>query len=501
MAVIKKISAFVLFVLINLFVYQASAKCQFKEYPHSYNKAVPNPNRGFYTTNITRLSKFNALTKSSLQKLYDKCHTILYRAYCLDTLKTKSNISQDFLNKLQNDFAVAESVGIQLILRFYYSYTKDEPDARLNVVLQHIKDLKSILTSNAKNIFAIQVGYIGTYGEGYYTNEDFGDKGKISEKQWKNRYEVIKAAVLNTSPETPILVRTPEIKIKFLNSGVLSSGSIVDQKNRNRIGYYNDCFLSSEDDVGTFESNDEYNYVKKDTKIVPIVGETCRVYKPRQDCDSSLKEMERMHITSLNSEYNEDVLQNWKNNQCYDRISDRLGYQLKLMNLITTTEAGQNAMITFHAEVYNNGFSAPFNYKFATVILKSDKMKCTKRVPIKATQWIAGNYFSICSYLKLPSNMKVGKYEYILEIADSVHYTNSKKNLLFVNKLTQNTSTRLNHLDQYLTVTQNGSTSSYCSKSKITNSSCPSFDQKDLEAYPTKFANELLSNDMKCTAL
>jgi len=358
--------------------------------------------------------------------------------------------------------------------------------------------LNNVLTSNAKTIFAIQIGFIGTYGEGYYTNEDFGNLGKVNTKQWRNRYEVIKTVLLNTSPDTVILVRTPEIKINFLNSGILDEGEVVNQKNRNRLGYFNDCFLSSDDDVGTYESTDEYNYVKKDTKRIPIVGETCRKYDSRTNCDNAIREMERMHITSLNSEYNELVIESWKQDDCFQRISDRLGYQLKLMNTILTTESGPNAMITFHAEIYNNGFAAPFNYKFARLILKSDQMQCHKHIPIKATEWDAGSWISICAYLKLPSNMKVGKYEYILELADSLAYRNSKKNVLFVNRLTQDLNSRLNHFNQYLTVTKNGVSNSYCSKSKITNSYCPLFDDNDLEAYPTRYAAEIRSNELIC---
>jgi hypothetical protein len=497
----KNISKIILFVIFNIIVYRVYGICQFKEYTKSFNKDISNPNRGFYTTAITRLSNFKPLTKSRLQNLIEEGTTVLYRAYCLDTLRKEEHVSSDFIDKLQDDFDLVESLGIQLIIRIYYSYTKDEPDARLKIVKQHIKDLKSVLTSNSKSIFAIQIGFIGTYGEGYYTNEDFGNKGNINDQQWRNRYEVIKTVLLNTSSDTVILVRTPEIKINFLNSGILDTGDIVDEKNRNRLGYFNDCFLSSDDDVGTYENDDEYNYVKKDTKRVPIVGETCRNYEKRTNCESAIKEMERMHFSSLNSEYHESVLNSWKENGCYKEISQRLGYQLQLSHMVATTESSANSMITFHVEGYNNGFAAPFDYKYAKVILKSDNMQCSKRIPIKATQWVAGKYFSICSYLQLPKNIRVGKYEYILEIADSASHKNYKRNILFVNKSTQNLNDRLNHLHQYITVTNDESSTSYCSKSKITNSYCPLFDDNDQEAYPSDFVEELKSNVMKCTSL
>jgi len=502
MVLIKSnITKLLLVILFNVVVYRVYAACQFKQYAQKYDKSIPNPNRGFYTTQITRLSQFKPLTNSYLQSLVDKGKTVLYRAYCLDTLKTENHVSEDFIHKLQDDFDLVENVGIKLIIRIYYSYTEEESDARLKIVLQHIKDLKDVLTANAKSIFALQIGYIGTYGEGYYTNDDFGDRGQINDQQWNNRLEVIKAVLLNTSPETAVLVRTPEIKIKFLNSGVLDKGSIVDLKNRNRLGYFNDCFLSSDNDVGTYENDDEYNYVKKDTHSVPIVGETCRNYESRTNCKSAIAELERMHFSSLNNDYNESVLNYWKEGGCYDEIAERLGYQLILNRMIATTESTANSIITFHVEGFNNGFSSPFDYRIAKVILKSDNMQCTKRIPIKATQWKAGNYFSICAYLQLPKNMKVGKYEYILEIADSNSHNNSRRNILFVNKSTQNLKDRMNHLRQYITIVNGNNTASYCSKAKITNSYCSLFDDNDKEAYVPEFAEELKSNVMKCTSL
>jgi len=45
MAIIKRnISIVLLLVLLNLIVYKVFAKCQYKEYPHSYDREIPNPN-------------------------------------------------------------------------------------------------------------------------------------------------------------------------------------------------------------------------------------------------------------------------------------------------------------------------------------------------------------------------------------------------------------------------------------------------------------------------
>ena len=61
-------------------------------------------------------------------------------------------------------------------------------DAPKNIVLNHIAQLKPLLQDNADVIACMQMGFIGTWGENYYSDY-FGDpssngKGKLIDKNW-----------------------------------------------------------------------------------------------------------------------------------------------------------------------------------------------------------------------------------------------------------------------------------------------------------------------------
>ena len=56
------------------------------------------------------------------------------------------------------------------------------------IVLQHLTQLAPILNEHSDVILAVQHGFIGTWGEGYYTDH-FGDQGNISPQQQQDRQD------------------------------------------------------------------------------------------------------------------------------------------------------------------------------------------------------------------------------------------------------------------------------------------------------------------------
>ena len=51
----------------------------------------------------------------------------------------------------------------------------DEPDAPLSVILQHLDQLKPILQENKDVIAVLQAGFIGSWGEWYYTTNNLNN--------------------------------------------------------------------------------------------------------------------------------------------------------------------------------------------------------------------------------------------------------------------------------------------------------------------------------------
>lgn len=126
-----------------------------------------------------------------------------------------SDISQTYLDNMQIDFDRIRTAGLKVIVRFSYT---DNTTAGLyqpskTQILSHISQLENILTTNKDIIFAQQAGFIGKYGEWYYTNSpEFGTEGNIDTTQWNNRKDVILAILAHTPIEIPLQVRAVNIK-------------------------------------------------------------------------------------------------------------------------------------------------------------------------------------------------------------------------------------------------------------------------------------------------
>ena len=116
---------------------------------------------------------------------YKVLSTLVYRNYVLTGLNTIP-LSSAFLNNVKADLDIARQAGVKLIPRFSYTvspHTGTCPegticppygDASKAVVLNHIVQLKPVLTENADVIACVQLGFIGIWGENYYTDY-FGD--------------------------------------------------------------------------------------------------------------------------------------------------------------------------------------------------------------------------------------------------------------------------------------------------------------------------------------
>ncbi len=246
----------------------------------------PNPDRGFYHVVETSADAFvpldhdqirswHSLQRGSGGGIYNVYSTLVFRNIVL-TGFTNQPLSADLLTAIGNDFATVRSAGMKLILRFSYTSTANSGscpegficppygDAPKQIVLNHISQLKLLLYNNADVISCMQMGFVGTWGENYYSDY-FGDPssngaGRMLDQNWTDKASVI-SALLNALPaDRMIQVRTPQQKQRFLfgpAAPVTVAGMTGDQAYTGtdvaRIGFHNDCLLSSPDDYGTYD--------------------------------------------------------------------------------------------------------------------------------------------------------------------------------------------------------------------------------------------------------
>ncbi|HZC26632.1 MAG TPA: DUF4874 domain-containing protein, partial [Actinopolymorphaceae bacterium] len=288
---------------------------------------IANPERGFYHHTETHYradnSGYDPLDVTELRTLREQDQiTQILRVFYLEKFATQDNLDKAYLDLVRHDFATIRAAGIKAIVRFAYAQPKDDwpyqppyGDAPKARVLKQIAQLAPILRANADVIETVQAGFIGLWGEGYYTDyfaADPTDPGTLTDQDWANRREVF-LALLHALPSTRTIdVRTMLMKQKTTGRPTGIEGALTDDEAFSgsvaaRIGHHNDCFLASPDDFGTFLSDPitlDQEYLAQDSKFVPVGGETCTVNPPRSEWPSAEAEMTRYHYSYLNTDYN-----------------------------------------------------------------------------------------------------------------------------------------------------------------------------------------------------
>ena len=102
----------------------------------------------------------------------------------------------------------------------------DKPygDAPRDRVLAHIAQLKPVLQANADVIATVQVGFVGAWGEWYYTDH-FGDQDNVGATQIADRKAVVEALLGSLPATRTVQVRTPTWKKRYPRLQLLPSSA------------------------------------------------------------------------------------------------------------------------------------------------------------------------------------------------------------------------------------------------------------------------------------
>lgn len=434
------------------------------------NADFPNPERGFYIPMGTSSAHFVPLNAATLKTYQNQTQqlskanysffcSLVYRGYRLETFKT-TPLDADFLTKIDADFAAARAAGVKLILRFAYTdqansgnctdeYKICPPygDAAKPIVLNHIRQLTPLLQRNADVIAVMQMGFIGIWGENYFTDY-FGDAstnslGVVPDSSWRDRNEVLSALLAALPADRMVQVRTPQIKQRFVYGpkAPVTAAAMTDAAGFGllptaRLGFHNDCFLASADDYGTFydygnsstkrgPANETLRcYMEQDSRYTPVGGETCdNAFSPQNDCapaGQAEQVMGAMHYSYLNAGYNNDVNNDWQTGGCMDNIRRKLGYRFVLREGRFPDRAQTGKALALAIDLDNVGYASPYNARPLQLILRNVKTGKQHIIPIKADvrRWFTGRV-QVRDALTIPVAVEPGQYELLLNLPDA----------------------------------------------------------------------------------
>jgi hypothetical protein len=367
-----------------------------------------NPERGFYQSS-------NVVNETSYDRVYADGYTLVYSYIRLDDYRDAA-IPQSLFDDLETGLDAARAAGVKLILRFAYNfgpYPDSEPDAPKARVLEHIAQAAPYLAEHEDVIAAMQAGFIGAWGE-WHTSTNGLDN--VADKQ-----DILEALLDATPASRTVHVRYPPDK-EAMYGGPLTVATAFDGSYAARTGHHNDCFLSSDTDVGTYPSNaiEQYKtYLEEETKFVPIGGETCAV-DARGTCAIATAEMARLHYSYLNRDYHTDVIDGWISGGCYDAIKRSLGYRLELSQASVPTAARPGGAFLLEVQLTNVGYAAPFNPRPLQVALVGGNGVARATVAgIDPRRWLPDAPIALRIEVRLPSDLDPGDYELGLALPDA----------------------------------------------------------------------------------
>ena len=401
---------------------------------HTYtgtNAPILNPERGFFTPyELPGFPGFSPVRATG--------NTLVHLNIRLDDWR-ETDLPQAVLDDFATNFADIRDAGLKAIIRFAYNqgpYPDSEPDASKLQILRHIEQLTPLLQENADVIAWVEAGFIGAWGE-WHTSTNGLDN--LPDKK-----EIL-FALLKALPETRMVqVRYPANIIEMFPDPL--------EAVKARVAHHNDCFLSSDTDVGTYE-RDGVNTLERDqtylaelTRFTPMSGETCSPYPPRSECASAIQEMELLHFSAINDAYHKGILRSWDEGGCMGEVAKRLGYRFALVDAAFNERVRPGGTIDLRVDIDNLGFASVINQRPLIVVLDGEE-RYVVPLNIDVRQWEPGTV-TLAAKLHVPSGAKNGEYRLALWLPDGAETLrdNPFYAIQFANENVWQESTGLNEL-------------------------------------------------------
>ena len=323
---------------------------------------VKNPDNGFYIPVFVKLDESGGtFTPPTLNDDISIYHLRI------DISDIKQDIPNQSLRTLSSTLEYFFEKQKNVIVRFAYdSYFEGNIDNEpsIDTIISHIEKLSEVLNNFKPTITAIEAGMIGPWGEMH--------SSEIATTE--NINKVIDAWLENTD-DISILVRTPKMIYDYLGIDYnnLENYEFVPNEKTKRLGLFNDAFLSTESDMGTYTNrSEEVDWISKNIVNTPYGGEVLSSSIGLNSFPNCLDEMDKLNLSYLNYEYDENVIQNWKdttyeNTTAFEYIRSHMGYRLVLTNSVFKYNEDFK-QLEIDLTIENKGFSSYVREKDITVL-------------------------------------------------------------------------------------------------------------------------------------
>jgi len=348
-----------------------------------------------------------------------------------------SAIPDSFLTGLDAELAAVRAARLKVVIRFVYndptgaecsSGSVNAADASKARILAHLDQLASHLSANADVIFTMQAGFIGCWGEWHSSTNLLSDDKTPDDHA--TRKEIVEKMLAALPSSRMIQLRTPRFKLEATGGPTADVDAFSTTAKAARVGHFNDCFLASADDYGTYSTTtlkyltgsvaDWKSFVALDTRTSPSGGETCPpVAGNRQACKDAVPDMAMLHWTFLHQGWYQKTLDGFIAGGCYDEIVRRLGYRLSIADAEYSSAVAPGGVLRVKLTLKNTGFASLYNPRPVYVVLHDGAKRWSALLgKVDPRRWSAGASSSIDVRLRVPASVAVGKAKLGLALPD-----------------------------------------------------------------------------------
>ncbi len=348
------------------------------------------------------------------------------------------DLDETFFNAWDETLKNCRDNGCMVALRFRYDANgKDNPEpASFEQVLHHIQQIKDsgLLEKYSDIIAYVESGFVGKWGEQH--------GGKYTSVQYKA--QVLEAMLQAVPAPIPVTVRTPDIFAEWagIKRSELNNTELIDsltesqytsdiQANKDRIGLYDDGYMGSDSDLGTYANREiETDWLHNQTYTSYFGGEFSGNLSWAQKYDTYLPEnavpeMYKTHLSYINSniyqlykdytfsaEYDVDGVDNsaYYGQTVHQFIRDHIGYRFVLRNSELTAETVQGGEVQVNFEVENTGFAGVIPSVHSYVILEKDGVYTLAESDIDCRDWKSCTKSAETLDIKIPDNLPSGEW-------------------------------------------------------------------------------------------
>ncbi len=347
------------------------------DYTESTEK-TDNPDQGFYRPIYVRMKEdgvsYNKNIVTDNTRLYHLRVDI--SAFSANGGGVDEPLTQNALQGFAETLSFLRERNKNAIVRFAYDagYSgKADAEPQMELLLAHAKQFCTVLNGFPATVTALEAGMFGPWGEMHTS--------AIATSE--NKSALIETLLTNTE-DTPVLVRTPKMIYDYLGISANDALSAEIPSEAYRLGIYNDGYLGSSSDLGTYSDRErDVAFVSGQSEHLPYGGEVVIPDSPLHNIETCLPEMYQIHLSYLNVEWNYEVIDKWKNSvvtaQCnaatenykgksaFTYIENHMGYRFVLKNA-TFTYPKKADKLKINLTLENVGFGNLCKQKLAKLL-------------------------------------------------------------------------------------------------------------------------------------